>query len=434
MNKKVGIRYEDRFAMERRVAIIPADMEKIIKKSGLEFYVERSEKRVFKDKEYEEAGAQLMDDVSDIPVVFGVKEMPLSFFKKNHTYIFFSHTIKGQEYNMPALKKMMEMEVNLIDYEKVSDEDGKRLIFFGRYAGLAGMINSLWALGKRWQAKGMENPFTALLQSHRYESLEDARDAIQKIAEKIVEGALDKWPHPLVIGLTGYGNVSRGAQEILSLLPLIEISPAELLQIGKQGKWDSRKVYKVVFREKDLVRPVNERDGFELQDYYDHPEKYESVFEAYIDQLTVLMNCMYWDDRYPRLISNDYLKNNYDQNHPLQVIGDITCDPGGSIECTLNCTEIEAPNFIYHPEDGKITYGEKGEGVLVMAVDILPSELPRESSRAFSTALFPYVEAIVRADYDQPFEKLDLPGPIKRAMILHRGRLTPDYQYMEQYL
>lgn len=434
MNKKVGIRYEDRFAMERRVAIIPADMEKIIEKRGLDFYVERSEKRVFSDKEFEEAGAHLVEDVSDVPVVFGVKEMPLDFFKKNHTYIFFSHTIKGQEYNMPALKKMMEMEVNLIDYEKVSDDNGRRLIFFGRYAGLAGMINSLWALGKRWQVKGFENPFSELLQAHRYESLEDAKAAIQNSADRIADRALKKISNPLVIGLTGYGNVSRGAQEILSLLPLVEISPEELLRLKKQGKWDHQKVYKVVFKEKDLVRPLNEKDGFVLQDYYDHPEKYEGDFEPYIEHLTVLMNCMYWDDRYPRLISNDYLKKNYDQNHPLQVIGDITCDPGGSIECTLNCTEIEAPNFIYHPKNGKITYGVKGEGIMVMAVDILPSELPRESSRAFSTALFPYVDAIVSEDYDQPFDRLDLPGPIKRAMILHKGRLTPDYQYMKQYL
>jgi alpha-aminoadipic semialdehyde synthase len=78
--------------------------------------------------------------------------------------------------------------------------------------------------------------------------------------------------------------------------------------------------------------------------------------------------------------------------------------------------------------------GFKGEGLLVMAVDILPSELPRESSIAFSNALFKYIKPITAADYTQDFESLELPAPIKKAMILHRGVLTPDFKYIENYL
>ena len=69
-----------------------------------------------------------------------------------------------------------------------------------------------------------------------------------------------------------------------------------------------------------------------------------------------------------------------------------------------------------------------------MAVDILPSELPRESSVAFSNALVGYVKSIAAADYDVPFIDLALPGPIKRAMILHKGKLTPDFEYISEYL
>jgi alpha-aminoadipic semialdehyde synthase len=118
----------------------------------------------------------------------------------------------------------------------------------------------------------------------------------------------------------------------------------------------------------------------------------------------------------------------------LTVIGDVTCDPDGSIECTHKGTEIEDPVFVYNPFTREPAMGFEGDGLLIMAVDILPSELPRESSIAFSNALNPYIEAIAKADYNRPFEELDLPGPIKRAMILHKGELTPDYKYISEYL
>ena len=287
MNKKLGIRYEDRFKMERRVAIIPADARKLIESAGLEFYVERSEKRIFSDDEFSSAGAKIVDDVSEIPVIFGVKEMPVDYFRKNHTYIFFSHTIKGQEYNMPALKKMIEKEVNLIDYEKVTDEEGRRLIFFGRYAGLAGMINSLWALGKRLAIKGITNPFEKINQSHTYDSLEDAKNVIGDVAKEIIRGALSQLGKPLVVGFTGYGNVSQGAQEIIQLLPVEYVTPEQLKELALKGNWSGKKIYTVVFKEEHLVVPKDPAMDFELQDYYNNPSKYTSDFEQYIDKLKI---------------------------------------------------------------------------------------------------------------------------------------------------
>jgi saccharopine dehydrogenase (NAD+, L-lysine-forming) len=434
MNNRVGIRYEDRFKMERRVAITPNHVQKLIEEDGLEFLVEKSEKRVFTDAEFNEAGAKIVDDVRQASVIFGVKEMPIEYFEKNKTYILFSHTIKGQSYNMPALRKMVEKKINLIDYEKVADADGRRLIFFGRFAGLAGMINSLWALGLRMGELNSKNPFSGINQSHTYTSLEDALADISKAGKAIENGALADLSHPLVIGFTGYGNVSKGAQEILDVLPHEEISPEQLLSFSENGDWDKNKVFKVVFKEKDLAQRIDGSAEFELQDYYNHPEKFKGDFEKYVDKISVLMNCMYWDKRYPKLITKEYLKNNFDNKHPLKVIGDITCDPNGSIECTFDCTKIESPNFVYDPATEEITPGNEGPGILVMAVDILPSELPRESSKGFSSALLPFVSKIVKADYSKSFEELELPEPIKKALILHNGEFTPDFKYMEKYL
>jgi alpha-aminoadipic semialdehyde synthase len=435
MNNKIGIRHEDKYLMERRVAIIPSHVKKLVAVHGLEFLIEKSPKRIFTHDEFENAGAKLVTDLSPAPVIFGVKEMPLDFFEDGKTYIFFSHVIKGQPYNMPMLKKMMEKKVNLIDYEKIADEMGRRLIFFGRFAGLAGMINSLWSLGQRYKTMGIETPFIKIRQSHTYGSLEEARQVISEVGHDIAENGLPESITPLTIGFTGYGNVSGGAQEIAGLLPVKEISPDELLQIQQRTNIPNNIVYKVVFKESDLSEPLNPDEEFELESYYQYPERFQSKFEQYIPHLTVLMNCMYWDDRYPRIVTKDYLFRLFSQGTPkLTVIGDVTCDPDGSIECTHKGTEIEDPVFVYDPFTRKPTMGFQGTGVLVMAVDILPSELPRESSQAFSQALYSYIPDIAKADYSVDYDDLELPSPIKRALILHKGVLTPDFEYIQEYL
>lgn len=435
MNHKIGIRHEDKYLMERRVAIIPKHAKKIIETQGLEIIVENSPKRIFTHQEFEKAGAKIVNDVRDASVIFGVKEMPIDYFEDSKTYIFFSHVIKGQAYNMPMLKQMMEKKVNLIEYERVADEMGRRLIFFGRFAGLAGMINSLWSLGQRLKVQGIETPFLKLKQSRYYDSLEEAKKDISKVGQEIIEKGLPAELTPLTIGFTGYGNVSNGAQEIAALLPIKEVDPDELKELSTKTDLPNNVIYKVVFKEEHLSKLKKGNDEFELSDYYAHPEKYVSDFEHYIPHLTILMNCMYWDDKYPRIVTKDYLEKLYTNGTPkLTVIGDVTCDPDGSIECTHKGTEIEDPVFVYNPFTREPQMGFEGKGLLVMAVDILPSELPRESSIAFSNALFSYIKPIANADYTKDFDFLDLPGPIKRAMILHQGKLTPDYLYLNKYL
>lgn len=433
MTKIIGIRHEDKYLMERRVAITPLHVGKL-KKEGLQFIVERSAKRIFSDSEFENAGARLADDLKDAEVIFGVKEIPVHHFEENKTYIFFSHVIKGQSYNMPMLKVMMSKGCNLIDYEKIENEERKRLIFFGRYAGLAGAINSLWSMGQRLVEKDVENPFSVLKQAVNYTSLEEARAAISAVGHEISTRGLPKELCPMVVGVTGYGNVAGGAHEILNLLPSMEISPAQLLELDPE-KAPSNIIYKVIFREKDLSKPIDSAAEFDLAHYYNHPEAYRSDFEQYIPKLSMLLNCMYWDKRYPRIITKDYLAQLYAKGEPmLKVIGDISCDPDGSIECTHKGTEIEDPVFVYNPDSRQPSMGFKGHGLLVMAVDILPSELPREASLGFGDALFPYVKAIADADFSQPFDDLRLPNPVKKALILHQGKLTPAFEYINNYL
>lgn len=435
MSNFIGIRHEDKYAMERRAPLTPKHVDRLVKGKKLDIIVQHSDKRVFTEEEYLKAGARMAKDLKKCSVIFGVKEMPLSFFEEDKTYVFFSHVIKGQPYNMPMLRKMMEKKCNLIDYEKIVDDQGKRLIFFGKYAGLAGMINSLWSMGLRLKEAGIKTPFQHIRQAHTYASLDEAKKVISQVGQEIAENGLPEELRPFTVAFTGYGNVSAGAQEILGLLPVKEISPEKLLTLKRRAHLPNNLIYKIVFKEEDLVEPVEPDTEFDLQEYYTNPQNFRSVFEKYVPHLDMLVNCIYWDKRYPRLLTRDFAEKLFSKGIPrLRVIGDISCDVNGSIEFTEKGTEIEDPIFVYHPDTRTYTMGHKGEGILVMAVDILPSELPRDSSAGFADVLVNFVKPIADCDFDEEFEDLDLPRPIKKGLILHKGHLTPDFEYLERFV
>ena len=87
--------------------------------------------------------------------MLAVKEIPEAQFRPGKTYVFFSHTIKGQPYNMDMLRRMMELGCQLLDYERIVDERNVRLISFSRFAGIAGVVDTLWALGRRLEWEGL---------------------------------------------------------------------------------------------------------------------------------------------------------------------------------------------------------------------------------------------------------------------------------------
>ncbi len=434
MKKTIAIRHENKYEMERRVPIIPDHVGSLVA-AGYEIHVQSSAKRVFSDTEYRNAGAIVNNDISDADIILGVKEIPMADLMKDKTYMFFSHVIKGQHYNMPMLKHMISLGCNLIDYEKVTDEFGKRVIFFGKYAGLAGMINTLWSVGQRYKQLGIETPFLSLQQSVKYNSLAEAKQAISDVGNSIIVNGLPKELTPFTVGITGYGNVSMGVQDILHLLPVKEIFPEDLLKMSNEDISNGHIVYKIVFREEDMVKHNAGNQPFDLRDYYQNPSNYSSIFASYLPKLSVLVHGSYWDEKYPRIASKRDIFNLYAAGNPkLVVVGDISCDPDGGIEFTHKGTEINDPVFVYNPATGEPTMGFDGDGVLVMSVDILPSELPRDSSRGFSDALRPFVQAIADCDYHASYDDLNLPAAVKRALILHNGKLTKPYEYIANFL
>jgi saccharopine dehydrogenase (NAD+, L-lysine forming) len=434
MNKIIGIRKEDKNRWERRTPLVPEHIQELSKKEKLDFMVQPSKIRIYSDQEFSAVGANLTEDLRECDCVFGIKEMPIDFFQPKKTYIFFAHVIKGQSHNMPMLKKLLELRCNLIDYEKVTDDKGKRLIFFGHHAGLAGMIDTLWAFSRRLENEGIVSPFQDIRQTIQYENLAQAKQSIAEAGKKITEEGLHPSLVPLVCGFTGYGNVSGGAQEIFDLLPFEEIKPKALGEFFAKKNFSKNKLYKLVFREEDIVEPIAKTESFELKDYYAHPEKYRSTFERYVPYLTILVNCIYWDNRYPRLVTKNFLKLLYKNEPRLRAIGDISCDIEGSIEATLKATSPDNPVFVYDPITNRTIDGMVGRGPVIMAVDNLPCEIAKESSIYFGNVLKPFVPAIAKGDFSVTFDKCQLPPEIKKAVITYQGELTPDYKYITNYL
>jgi len=431
--RRIAIRREDKNRWERRTPLIPEQVGQLIG-DGLAFTVQRSDLRTFSDDEFRAVGAEVSEDISGCPVVLGVKEIPETLFLPGRTYVFFAHVIKGQAHNMPMLRRMMELGCSLIEYERITDDAGRRLVFFGRFAGLAGMVDTLAGLGRRLHLQGFETPFDRVQLAHEYGRVELAKAAVAEVGREIAGQGLPDALTPLVIGVTGYGHVARGAWEMLDALGATEVDPVELPALVADG--DPHSVYRVMFREEHTVEPLQLGHRFDLKEYCAHPELYRSRFEDHLPCLTVLVNCIYWDARYPRLVTRNWLKQAFsgDKRPRLAVIGDISCDIEGSVEATLKATEPGEPFYVYDPRTGTARDGIEGNGLVMMTVDNLPCELPFDASREFGNALLPFIPALAATDLDRPLDQLDLPGPIRRALVLHRGRLTPEYQYIEKYL
>ncbi len=429
--KKLGIVKETKNKWERRVPLNPQAVRELIEKD-FEVVVQPSETRIYKDEEFKEVGVKLCADLSDCDFIIGVKEIPMNDLIPNKPHLFFSHTIKGQDYNMPLLKKILDDKITLFDYEKIEDEQKRRLVFFGKFAGYAGMVDTLHGLGQRLkQQHNLDTPFLKIKHSYQYESVQDAIDQISVIGKEIEENGLPAEITPLNIFLLGYGHVAQGCQKILKALPIVEIVPDQLEEYSQN--YEDNKIYLSVFKEEHLVE---RKDGakFDLQDYFNNNAKYKSRLERYLPYCSVYMNGIYWTPECPVFLSNSYLKEIQDKDPKLIIIGDITCDIGGSVQATVKPTWPDNPVFIYDAKTGIDTDGYKGEGFAVMAVDNLPCEFPKEASDCFSEALMPFVEQMLLNDYSKSIIDSTLPNEIKSACITHHGKLEENYKYLEESL
>ncbi len=428
--KTLGIVRETKNKWERRVPLNPSAVNELISK-GFEVIVQASNSRIYNDEEYRSAGAKLSSDLSQCDLILGVKEIPIDDIIPGKPHLFFSHVIKGQDYNMPLLQKILDEKITLLDYEKIEDEKNRRLVFFGKFAGNAGMVDTLYGLGQRLkQHHGLDTPFLKIKQSYQYESVQDAIEHLKIIGKEIEENGLPKEITPLNIFLLGYGHVAKGCREILSALPIIEIEPEKLEK--HQKDYQENKIYLSIFKEKHLAE---RKDGsrFDLQHFFENCPEYISRFEEYLQYCSVYMNAIYWNPDCPVYLKKSELTKIQGKNQKLIIIGDISCDINGSVQATVKCTSPDNPVFIFNAKTGEVTDGFIGEGFADMAIDNLPCEFSKEASNYFSKSLMPSLEAMLNNDYSKSVAESDLPEEIKKACIAHQGKLQPEYEYLKEF-
>jgi alpha-aminoadipic semialdehyde synthase len=432
----VGIKREGMDATEKRSPLTPGHVAKIIKNYNIEVVVQPSRLRIFPEEDYRAAGAQISDDLSRCNVLFGIREIPIEHIIPGAAYCIFSHTIKAQRYNMRMLRHIVEAGCTLLDYELVTNENGNRLVFQGEFAGYAGMIDSLWALGKRLDCEGTPNPFTDLKQATEYDDLSDAKQAIERAGQRIRDEGLPEQLSPFVCAFTGNGHVSKAAQEIFGGLPVVAIRPDDLPTLASSQAYSKNAVYSVVFRKSDLYKPLDPDASFDPEEFNKMPGGYREIFHEYLEYVTMIINGIDWSPRFPRLLTREHMSRLY-IDHPvprLKVVGDIACDIEGSMEFTLRSTTSDNPVYVFEPLTSRLLTGVEGEGPVVLAVDKLPAELPRAASEAFGDALLPFIPDLARADFTKTFDDLAVPEPFRKSIIAHQGQLTKNFRFLNEYL
>ncbi|XP_013412540.1 alpha-aminoadipic semialdehyde synthase, mitochondrial isoform X2 [Lingula anatina] len=438
----LAIRREDVNLWERRAPLAPSHVRQLTKE-GVKVLLQPSNRRAYPTKEYENAGAISQEDISEADLILGVKQVPIDKLIPNKTYVFFSHTIKAQEDNMPLLDALLEKNIRLIDYEKMLNKDGLRLVAFGKYAGVAGMLNILHGLGFRLLALGHHTPFMHISPPHHYRNSGSARQAIRDAGYEIALGLMPKSIGPLTFVFTGSGNVSQGAQEVFRELPHEYVSPEALPKVAKHGA--TNKVYGCEVNMWDhLVR--KEGGKFDMEEFLKHPERYGSNFAKKIaPYASIIVNGIYWDNTQPRLITIPDAKTLLKPTslpwlpnvvgcpqlpHHLLAICDISADRDGSIEFVSECTTIDRPFVLYDADQNTERESFHGPGVLVCSIDNMPAQIPNESTDFFGSLLFPYIHDMLSSNATTPFEEYKVTPVVRDAVITSNGKLTPKFEYI----
>ncbi|ANQ49269.1 alanine dehydrogenase [Flammeovirga sp. MY04] len=397
---KVGIIKEGKIPEDKRVALTPEQCEEVLEKyPEVEIYVQKSPIRCYKDEEYEELGIALVDDVSDCDILLGIKEVPIPELVPNKKYFFFSHTIKKQPYNRELLNAILDNNIEIMDYEVLTREDGSRVIAFGRFAGLVGAYNGLLAYGKRMGTFDLKP-------AHLCHDLNEMWIECKKV----------KLPNNYKIALTGSGRVSNGAVETLLAAGIKKVSKQDFID-----KEFNQPVF-VQLRSKDYH---DQKDGkpFVLKEFFDQPQDYVSTFGELNNIADMLVAGAFWHPAAPVLFTKEDMQK---EDFNIKVIADITCDIEGSIPSTKQPSTIADPLYDYNPKSGEVEDAlSSKENITVMAVDNLPNELPRDASEAFGRQMI-----------DNVLEDLFIEdkGVIERARITQNKALTPKFSYLQDYV
>lgn len=397
---RIGIIKETKTPPDSRVLLSPKQCKTLINKyPNLSIVVQPSPSRCFKDEEYEAAGIKLQEDLTDCEILVGVKEQVIDTLIPNKHYFFFSHTTKKQAYNAKMLRAIVDKKIQLTDYELLKDLSGKRVIAFGRWAGIVGAHNGILTWGKRtgdFELKAM----------NQCKDLKEAASFYKNIklgTTKIV--------------LTGTGRVANGSAEILDMMNIKKVSAEDFL-----NKSFDEAVY-CQLKTNEMYQKAS--DGSFDDDFYTNPSEYVSSFEPYTKVAEIMINGIYWDSKCPAFFSKEDMKA---ADFNIKVIADITCDmaPESSIPSTIKASTIADPIFGYDVKNEKETTPHQKGVVDMMTIDNLPNELPRDASEDFGRQFEEHVIDELLNDKNKMI--------YNASITTKEGKLNNPYLYLSSYI
>ena len=379
------------FSPERLVEFKTAFPQAILK-------VESSDIRIFPDEQYFEKGIEVNHDLNDCDVLIGVKEVPKEALIPNKKYFFFSHTIKKQPYNRELLKTILEKNIELYDHETIVDDKNRRLIGFGRYAGIVGAYNGIRAFGLKYE----------LFNLAKAETLPDQKTLIERLKRNPL-------PNTKIV-LTGRGKVAFGAKEMLDAMKIKEVSIENYLT-----KSFAEPVYAFI----DVLDYNKRADGqpSSKEDFYKNPTEYVSDFERFSEVSDMFIAGHFYGNNAPIILSKEMLRS---PKCKLKVVADVSCDIDGPIACTIKPSTIAEPIYGYLPSEHKEVSYTHPSAIVVMAVDNLPCELPKDASDGFGEV---FLERVIPAFFNN-----DKDGVLERAKMTENGKLTPRFAYLQDFV
>ena len=396
---KFGIIKERKNPPDRRVVFSPEELLELKNQfPTAEIQVESSDIRIFSDEHYSNLGINVANDMSTCDVLFGVKEVPVDALIPNKKYFFFSHTIKKQPYNRKLLQALLEKNIDFYDHETIVDANFNRLIGFGRYAGIVGTYNALRAFGIKF----------GLFTIPKAETLSGKEDLVTKLKRQVLP--------PIKVVLTGCGKVGNGAKEILDAMKMKEVTVENFL---------TKKYSEPVFIQIDVLDYNKRKDGkiIDKNDFYSNPKEYISDFERFTKVSDIFIAGHFYGNDAPYILTQEMLKAN---NCTIKVVADISCDVNGPIACTIKASTIAEPLFGYLPSEDKEVDVFHPAAIVVMSVDNLPCELPKDASEGFGELFMKHViPAFFNGDKD---------GILQRAKITENGKLTERFLYLQDFV
>lgn len=398
---KIGILREEKFPRDARVPLTPSQCKFLMERNPeIEIVVQPCKYRCFTNEEFNYQGVPLQEDLSGCDILLGVKEVPSELLLPGKTYMFFSHTIKKQGRNRKMLQTILHKNIKLVDYECLKDKNGKRIIAFGRWAGIVGAYHALRMIGFRTSRFRLRQMIDCL-------NFAEAQKELEKLDLP-----------PLKIVLTGTGRVAEGAAFMLDVAEIKKVSPHSFCYSEF-----NEPVY-TQLTSADMYYKEGQ-ETFDSTYYHAHPQEYKTCFYPFTKVADVMVNGIYWDNRMPVFFTKEQMK---EKDFKISTIADITCDiaPEASIPSTLYASSIADPYYGYNPQTGELMQTFLDGSIDIMAIDNLPNELPRDASEDFGNMIISrIVPELAKGD------KSDI---IRLATIAENGQLTGPYLYLSDYV